>query len=177
MTFLLTDLVDSTRLWDTDPTAMEASIAAHDRLVATAVAQHDGALLKSRGEGDSTLSVFQRATDAVSCAVALRSAMAEFEWPGERLRARMAVHTGEAVERDDDYFGPAVNRAARIRAHATADQILVSSVAAGILADRLRHQIELVDLGLVQLRGIAGDEHLFEASPMGGVPAAMPRRA
>jgi predicted ATPase/class 3 adenylate cyclase len=172
VTFLLTDLVDSTRLWDTDPASMEVAIAAHDRLVASVVAEHGGALLKARGEGDSTLSVFQRATDAVNCAVAFRAAMARFAWPGERLRARMAVHTGEAVERDEDFYGPAVNRAARIRAHATAEQILVSAVAAGIVADRLRHQIDLVDLGRVQLRGITGDEHLFEVSPLHAAAAA-----
>jgi predicted ATPase/class 3 adenylate cyclase len=166
VTFFLTDLVDSTKLWDADPAVMEAALAAHDDLVATVVSTHGGALLKFRGEGDSTLSVFQRATDAVTCAVQLRSAIARFQWPGEPLRARMAVHTGEAVERDADFFGPAVNRAARIRAHATADQILVSAVAAGIVADRLRKQIQLVDLGPVQLRGITGDEHLFEVSPI-----------
>jgi predicted ATPase/DNA-binding SARP family transcriptional activator len=166
VTFLLTDLVESTRLWDIDPAAMEVATAALDELVATVVGDHGGALLKSRGEGDSTLSVFQRATDAVNCALELRAAMATREWPSEPLRARMALHTGEAIERDADFYGPTVNRAARIRAHAAAQQILVSSVAAGIIADRLRHQIELVDLGSVRLRGISGEEHLFEVSPM-----------
>ena len=74
-------------------------------------------LLKSKGEGDSTLSVFRRASDAVACAAELQAALAAASWPaGLELRVRIAVHTGEAHERDGDYFGPALNRAARLRA-------------------------------------------------------------
>ena len=80
-----------------------------------AVEGEGGTVLKSRGEGDSTFSVFTRATDALRAAHRLQVAVRAEVWPASAvIRTRAAVHTGEAVERDGDYFGPAVNRVARL---------------------------------------------------------------
>ena len=117
VTFLLTDIEGSSALWEADPDAMAAALELHDELIAAAARGHGGRLLKTKGEGDSTLTVFRRASDAVAGAVELREALAGASWPGElELRVRIALHTGEAHERDGDYFGPALNRAARLRA-------------------------------------------------------------
>ncbi len=118
----------------------------------------DGVLLKFRGEGDSTMSVFSRASDAVQAAfTAQRSLLAE-QWPAETpIRVRVAVHTGEAIERDGDYFGPAVNRSARLRSLVRAGQVLLSQSTAALVADHLDEGLELVGLGEQPLRGMSHD--------------------
>src|SRR5438552_2643411 len=116
VTFLLTDVVGSTKLWEDDASAMAQAVARHDALVRSAVEAFGGVVLKQRGEGDSTFSVFMRATDAVAAARALRRSLASEAWPTRApITARMATHTGEAIEMEGDYFGPAVNRVARLR--------------------------------------------------------------
>jgi class 3 adenylate cyclase len=101
VTFLLTDIEGSTPLWETHTAAMTTALARHEALIAEAVASHGGELLKSRGEGDSTLSVFVRATDAVAAALAIQQRLAAAAWPdGIKLPTRVALHSGEAELRD-----------------------------------------------------------------------------
>ena len=76
LTFLLTDIEGSTPLWERHQTVMGAALARHDALITEAVASNAGRLVKARGEGDSTLSVFVRASDAVAAAVTLQRALA-----------------------------------------------------------------------------------------------------
>ncbi len=128
VTFVLTDVVSSTRLWQDAPEEMDAAIRRHVEVIATAVVARGGTVLKSRGEGDSTFCVFGRATDAVVAAHDAQVALRRERWPGGvPLSVRLAVHTGEAVERDGDYLGPVVNRAARLRS--IAGEARCSSVA------------------------------------------------
>ncbi|MGH7899566.1 MAG: BTAD domain-containing putative transcriptional regulator [Candidatus Binatia bacterium] len=163
VSFLLTDIEGSTELWDSHPVAMADVLERHDKLAAGLIAAHGGHLIKSKGEGDATLSVFLRATDAVAAAVELARAFETESWrDGIELRVRMAVHTGEAHERDGDYYGPAVNRAARVRSLAQGGQILLSQVAAELVRDGLPAGAALADLGEQSLRGLARAEHVFE---------------
>jgi class 3 adenylate cyclase len=104
VTFLLADIEGSAALWDTRPDAMSEAVSQHERLVTALIAEHGGQTIKARGEGDATLSVFRRATDAVHAAVALELAICEESWPeGLQLPTRIALHTGEAQLRDCDY--------------------------------------------------------------------------
>ena len=178
VTFLLTDIEGSTTLWERDPDAMAGALARHDAMVADAVFRGGGVLIKSKGEGDATLSVFARASEAAGAAVELCTALAAEHWPGAlALRVRMALHTGEAYERDGDYYGPAVNRAARLRGLAAGGQILVSQAAAELLADHLPAGSALRALGVRQLRGLTRDEHVFALEVGEGADAAQPRPA
>jgi DNA-binding SARP family transcriptional activator len=163
VTFLLTDIEASTQLWERKPEAMARALARHDELIAHVVQTHAGSLLKSKGEGDSTLSVFRRASDAVACAAGLQSALAAEAWPaGLDLRLRAALHTGEAHERDGDYFGPALNRAARLRSLAAGGATVVSHATAEVVRDRLPADLEVVDVGDHSLRGMSRPERVFE---------------
>jgi len=93
----MTDIEGSTRLWDEAPEAMREALARHDAIAVWVVGEHAGFLIKPRGEGDSTFSVFGRPTDAVAAACALQTAVMAEPWPeGARLQVRVAVHTGEA---------------------------------------------------------------------------------
>jgi DNA-binding SARP family transcriptional activator/class 3 adenylate cyclase/tetratricopeptide (TPR) repeat protein len=184
VTFLLTDVVGSTRLWDTAPEAMSLALDRHDRLVEEAVTARGGVLVKARGEGDSTFSVFRRASDAVGVAIDLRRALAAEPWPtGAPLVVRIAVHTGEAVERRGDYYGGTVNRVARLRASAEPGQIVVSDTTAGLVADHRGDGWRLAPLGRRVLEGLSRPEDVHEvvvagaAAPGGGAAPAGPRAA
>src|SRR5579884_4134860 len=85
ITFLFTDIEGSTRLWEQHPEAMEAALARHDALAAAVIQQHEGHLVKHRGEGDSLFAVFTRAADAVAAAVALQQALRAEPWPAEAV--------------------------------------------------------------------------------------------
>jgi predicted ATPase/DNA-binding SARP family transcriptional activator/class 3 adenylate cyclase len=163
VTFLLTDIEASSGLWERDADSMAAALELHDELIRGSVDAHGGWLLKAKGEGDATLSVFRRASDAVVCAVELQSVLRDAAWPGGLdLRVRIALHTGEAHERGGDYFGPALNRAARLRSLACGGAILISHATVEIVQERLPRQVELVDLGPHRLRGLARPENVFE---------------
>src|SRR5437763_982060 len=138
VTFLLTDIEGSTRLWENDREAMQAALARHDALAAAAIEQHAGVLVKSRGEGDSLFAVFARAGEALAAALALQQALLAEPWPvAAPLRVRVALHTGEADLRGGDYYGPAVNRCARLRAAAHGGQILLSLATEELIRERL----------------------------------------
>jgi DNA-binding SARP family transcriptional activator/tetratricopeptide (TPR) repeat protein len=180
LTFVLTDLVDSTAAWDTQPAAMADAVERHEQLVADAIKGAGGVFLKSRGEGDSTMSVFERASDAVVAARAIVESVAAEPWPVDPpLTVRVAVHTGEALLRNGDYFGGALNRAARLRSLAEGNEVICSRVTAELVAEALPAGTRLVDRGSTELRGLRRPEVLFalvdsehESRENGGRPAA-----
>jgi predicted ATPase/class 3 adenylate cyclase len=161
-TFLLTDIVDSVALWERDPAAMSQAVAWHDSVVRDTVEAGGGHLVRSRGEGDSTFSVFEHPVDALATAVDIQDAVAGNVWPSVALRVRVGVHTGHAEPRDGDWYGPVVNRAARLRALAGGGQTLVSGVTAGLAADRIPKAVRLLYLGRRLLRGIERPEEVWE---------------
>ncbi|SEB27060.1 Predicted ATPase [Mycobacterium sp. 283mftsu] len=163
VTFLLTDIEGSTAAWETDADAMAVALARHDELVGQIVTSHGGRLIKTRGEGDATFSVFDRPSAAAAAAIELQQAMAAEGWAlVDPMRIRVALHTGEAELRDGDYFGRAVNRAARLRSIAEGGQILCSGATAELVIDSLSDDVALADLGMRQLKNLARPEHVFE---------------
>ena len=180
LTFLLTDIEGSTPLWERHGTAMGAALAPHQALIGRLVATHEGRLIKTQGEGDSTLSVFVRASDAVAAALALQQALDRRRWPaGISLPTRAALHTGEAELRDQDYFGQALNRAARLRALGRGGQILLSRATAELVADQLPDGAELVDVGSHLLKGLSRPENIFAVvhPDLAAPPPALTERA
>lgn len=163
VTFVMTDVVDSTALWERSPDCMSTSLLRHDELVLDAVESHGGVLLKHRGEGDSTFSVFAKASAAVAAAMAAQRALAGEAWDSRTpISVRMGVHTGEAIERGHDYYGQTVNRAARVRAVATGGQVLLSETTARLTGADLPDGTELVFLRREVLRGIEQPEPIHE---------------
>lgn len=161
VSFLLTDVVGSTRLWQKLPEHTDEAITRHEQIIAASVESRGGALLKSRGEGDSTFSVFGRARDAVAAALDAQRALRNEDWPaGAQLVVRMAIHTGEAVERDGDYFGPVVNRAARLRSIGRGGDVVLSGTTASLVAETLPDGASLRDTGEVALRDLDRPEQV-----------------
>ena len=163
VTFLLTDIEGSTAAWEADADAMAVALARHDELVEQVVTSRGGRLIKTRGEGDATFSVFDRPSAAAAAAIELQEAIRHEPWAlSEPMRIRVALHTGEVELRDGDYFGRAVNRAARLRSLAAGGQILCSGATAELVIDSLSDDVILADLGMRQLRNLARPEHVFE---------------
>jgi predicted ATPase/class 3 adenylate cyclase len=158
VTFLFTDVEGSTRLWDEYPDVMRVALARHDELLRKAVESFDGFVFSTGGDG--LAAAFHRAADGVGAAVAAQRALTAEPWPEQvALRVRMGVHTGEAEERDGDYFGPPVNRAARIMAAGCGGQVLVSSASTEVAGSV--PSVEMVDLGMLRLRGQAEAVQVF----------------
>ena len=163
VTFLLTDIEGSTAAWEADSAAMAVALARHDELVEQVVTSRGGRLIKTRGEGDATFSVFERPSGAAAAALELQDAIFGEPWALRNpMRVRVALHTGEAELRDGDYFGRAVNRAARLRSLAAGGQILCSGATAELVIDSLADDVILADLGMRHLKNLARPEHVFE---------------
>lgn len=168
ITFLLTDVVGSTRLWESVPHLMPDALARHELMIRTAVERNGGVLLKSKGEGDSTFNVFGHAGDGVRAALDAQRALRDEPWAREcTITVRMALHTGEAVERDGDYFGRTVNRVARLRAIAKGGEVLVTLATVRLVGPDVPTGARLVELGLEQLRDLDHPEivHLLTDQP------------
>jgi DNA-binding SARP family transcriptional activator len=162
VTFLLTDVEGSTLLWDRSGEAMADALGRHDTILADTVRRHGGRLLKTKGEGDATFSVFRRATDAVVAAVQAQRALSAEAWPeGAALHVRMALVTGEAVEREGDYFGPTVNRAARVRSLAGGGEVLLAHATVEVVRDHVPEDVELVDVGSRHLKDLVRPERVW----------------
>src|SRR5262245_5924578 len=178
VTFLLTDVEGSTRLWEEEPAAMQTALARHDALLAGVIRQHGGFVIKSRGEGDSLFAVFSRATDAVAAASELQQALARESWPTTvPLRVRVALNTDEAQLREGDYYGPAVNRSARLRAAAHGGQVLLFQAVAELVRAGLPQGATLRDLGLHRLRDLQHAERVHQLVVPGLPPDFPPLRS
>jgi class 3 adenylate cyclase len=161
LTFLLTDLVASTRAWESSPAGMRDAMARHDRIVAFCLESHHGS--DGGRAGDSVLAVFRRAGDAAACALALQREFAREPWPpGAELKARIALHTGEAELREGRYHGQALNRCARLLATCHGGQVLLTQATEQLLVDEQPAGTRLRDLGMHHLKDLTRPEHVFQ---------------
>jgi predicted ATPase/class 3 adenylate cyclase/DNA-binding CsgD family transcriptional regulator len=157
VTLLLADVQGSTRLWDSQPEEMTAAIAYLDQTLASLVSVHHGVRPVEQGEGDSFVIAFSRASDAVTCALALQRA------PLAPLRLRIGVHTGEVQLRDENnYVGPVINRTARLRELAHGGQTVLSGTTSDLVADALPDDAWLADLGSHPLRDLPRPERVVQ---------------
>jgi predicted ATPase/class 3 adenylate cyclase len=168
LTFLLTDVEASTRRWEQEPDAMRLALVRHDALFDAVVARHGGVVVKPRGEGDSRFVVFRSASAAVVAAAECQSCFFSESWPTSGpLRVRMALHTGESDLRDGDYYGSAVNRAARLRSLAHGGQVLISLSTVQLVRESLPAGVALRDLGQHRLKDLTEPEQVFQVAVTG----------
>ena len=164
VTFLLTDIEGSTRLWETVPEAMEVALERHNRLITEVIGGHSGVVVTSRGEGDSFFAVFSSAVAAVEAAGACQLRLGSEAWPaGAALRVRMGLHTGEAHVLDGDYVDHApINRCARVKAAAHGGQVLATKTTRDLVEGRLGGGFRLKGLGEFRLRDLAEAELIYQ---------------
>src|SRR3954465_5971075 len=172
VTFLFTDIEGSTARWEHQPEAMGAALARHDALLRAAIHEHGGHVVKTMG--DAFHAAFSRAPDAVAAALDAQRRLQAEPW-GEigSLRVRMALHTGAAEERDGDYYGPSLNRAARLMSAGHGGQVLLSQTTYDLVRDTPPEGASLLDLGEHRLKDLIRPERVFQiVGP--GLSAAFP---
>ncbi|HET7032365.1 MAG TPA: adenylate/guanylate cyclase domain-containing protein, partial [Casimicrobiaceae bacterium] len=160
-TFLFSDIEGSTRLWEQDPERMNVALAGHDALARILVERNGGVLVKTTGDGMHA--AFDDPVDGLRAAIEFQQAIGNpAATGGIGLRVRCGLHAGVVERRDNDYFGQAVNRAARIMTAAHGGQVLVSQIIATLVNERLPDSVALRDLGAVRLRDLANRERVFQ---------------
>ena len=174
VTFLFTDVENSTALWELYPSLMPEVLARHDAVVRDAITGHRGRIFTIAGDGFGA--AFASAPEAVAAAVDAQRSLGLESWPGDiAVRVRMGLHSGTATQRDGNYFGGAVNRAARIAAIGRGGHILLSAATADLVAD---DGWTVVDLGRHRLKGLERPERIVRLDAPGlPVVALSPRRA
>ncbi|MCW5635405.1 MAG: tetratricopeptide repeat protein [Rubrivivax sp.] len=175
-TFLFTDIEGSTRLWEQEPERMREAVARHDVLSREAVLGEGGRVVKSTGDG--LHAVFAEPAQALRAALRLQVSLAgaagargpggESAAPGApgsgvlALKVRCGVHCGESEARDGDFYGPELNRAARVMSAAHGGQTLVTQAVAERAAGHLPAGATLQDLGSVRLRDLASPVRVYQ---------------
>ena len=161
VTLLFTDIEGSTRMWEHEPEATAKVVERHDRVLRGVIEGCGGYVFKT--VGDAFCAAFAASRDAVQAAAAAQVALCEQDWPeGLSLRVRMAINTGECEEREGDYFGPVVNRVARLQDTTFGGQILLTHTSADLVGNRLPPGLKLVDLGPRPLKDFDTPEHVFQ---------------
>ncbi len=176
VTFAFTDIEGSTARWERHPHEMERAVRRHDELLRSAFTSHGGHIFKT--VGDAFCAAFWRPADAVAAILDAQRALAAEDFSAVNdLRVRAAVHTGTADERDGDYFGPAVNRVARLLAIGHGGQVLLAGVTAELVQGALPSQAALRDLGEHRLRDLARPERVYQLLAPGLVADFQPLRS
>jgi predicted ATPase/class 3 adenylate cyclase len=157
ITFLFTDIEGSTALWERFPEAMRIALRRHDALLREIFEANDGHVFKSMG--DAFCVAFKDPAFGVRASLEAQTALIKEAWPETgALRVRMALHTGPAEFRDADYFGPTLNRAARLLAIGHGGQVLVSGTTYDMLGTA--DDLTFVDLGSHRLKDLTAPERV-----------------
>lgn len=162
MTFLFSDIEGSTVRWDAHPEAMQDAVRRHDALMRAAIESNSGYVFKTIG--DAFCAAFPTAKDGVAAALIAQQTLDDADFTAvDGVRVRMALHTGTADERDNDYFGGTVNRVARLLAIGHGGQVLISgATGAECGEDWMPTDAGLIDLGVHRLRDLSEPEHVFQ---------------
>jgi serine/threonine protein kinase/DNA-binding SARP family transcriptional activator/WD40 repeat protein len=171
LAFLLTDIEDSTVLWELQTEDMRVAVKRHDRIVRAALENAGGRIVKRVGDGIDT--VFADVGAAVAAAEEIQRELTAVDLlEAGPLLVRMAIDVGEVESRDGDYFGPVLNRAGRILASGHGGQVLLSADAhAALAAGEAGWQAKA--LGEYRFKGIGSPVHVFQLV-LDGLPSEFP---
>jgi len=161
VTYLFSDIEGSTRLWESEPERMRPALARHDAIASAAVLRNRGTIVKMTGDG--VHAAFDSPLDALISVLELQQELAASDGSGGiGLKVRCGLHSGADERRRGDFFGPAVNRAARIMSAAHGGQILLSQAVAEGVCESLPAGVTLRDLGAVRLRDLSTPERVYQ---------------
>jgi len=161
LTFLFTDIEASSRLWEKYPDAMRVAVARHDAILREAIETQRGQVVKTTGDGFHA--VFAIAQDAVAASLHAQRDLQKENWDDRTpLRVRMGMHTGTSEEREGDFYGPVLNRAARLMAVGCGGQVLLSKTTYELARDHTPREIAFRDLGEHRLRDLSRPEHIYQ---------------
>lgn len=172
VTLLFTDVAGSTRGWEAYGNAYGSAIARHFTIIQSVIEDLGGQVFKT--VGDQVCSVFVDSEPALRAAVRIQRNLLREHWPEPMspIEVRIALHRGHPVLRERDYFGPPVNRVARLLSAAHPRQVLVSSAVQESLQS-CPDGFRLKPLGLHRLKDLANAEALFQVTAR-GLPSDFP---
>ncbi len=160
VTFVFTDIENSTQLWERDPQRMQAAFDRQEAIIRQAAAEQQGYVYKM--VGDSFQIAFETASGALQAALEAQQKLQLEPWGDMPLKVRMALHTGVTEEREDDYVGPILNRVARLLGVGYGGQVLLTQVTSELVRDGLPPGVSLRDLGEHRLKDLVRPEHIFQ---------------
>ena len=151
--FLASDIEGSTRLWEEQPAEMSLALIRHDALLRQTIRDAGGSVFKTVGDG--FFASFPTVLGGMEAVLAAQLALAREAWPtGRTIRVRMALHVGFAEVRDGDFYGPTINRLARLLAIGHGGQILLSEEASGLAQEGLPGGSVLREMGRHRLKDL-----------------------
>jgi predicted ATPase/class 3 adenylate cyclase len=172
VTFVFTDVESSSQRWETNREAMKTAVEHHDLLVRAAIEQQRGYVFKT--VGDAFCAAFHSPLEAISAAIDAQRALAKEDFSAvDGLRVRIGIHTGYADERDGDYFGPPVNRVARLMSIGHGGQVLLSAATRELVQQDLPASTSLIDLGSHRFKDLTHAERVWQLT-VPGLPSAFP---
>ena len=161
VTFLFTDIEGSTERWERHRDAMKGAVRRHGEILQASIEGQDGHVFKT--VGDAFCAAFHNVADAIAASLNAQRQLEAEDWSAvDGLKVRMAIHTGHTDERDGDYFGPAVNRVARLLAIGHGGQVLVSGASADLSQGELPPRAALRDLGEHRLKDLTHPEQVYQ---------------
>ena len=161
VTFLFTDLVGSSQLWEAFPEAMRATLARHDVLLRQAIGSHRGKIVKKTGDGIHA--AFASPANAIYAAIEGQKRVQSEEWTETGpLLVRMGLHIGDSQFREGDYYGSTLNRAARIMSIGHGGQILISAEVHHLLKNNSALPFQMLDQGEHRLKGFRRAEKIYQ---------------
>jgi class 3 adenylate cyclase/tetratricopeptide (TPR) repeat protein len=166
ITFAFTDIEGSTARWERDRVGMQDAVRRHDGILHAAIGGHGGHVFKTIG--DAFCSGFATPQSAISAMLAAQRALSDEDFSAVGgLRVRMAIHTGDAEHRAGDYFGPALNKVARVLAIGHGDQVLITAETAALVESALPANATLIDLGAYHLKDFLQPQRLYQLAAPG----------
>lgn len=159
-TFFASDIEGSTRLWESQPLVMSEALVRHDAILRAAIESSGGAVFKTVGDG--FFANFDRPQQALAAVIVAQRRLQEQRWPTERpIKVRMALHAGPVERRDADFFGPTLNRLARLLSIGHGGQVLLSEMTVAMLAGRIPEECDLRDMGRHRLKDLERPEAVW----------------
>eukprot|EP00817_Percolomonadidae_sp_ATCC50343_P006561 CAMPEP_0117424880 /NCGR_PEP_ID=MMETSP0758-20121206/5234_1 /TAXON_ID=63605 /ORGANISM="Percolomonas cosmopolitus, Strain AE-1 (ATCC 50343)" /LENGTH=1190 /DNA_ID=CAMNT_0005208971 /DNA_START=203 /DNA_END=3776 /DNA_ORIENTATION=+ len=194
VTLMFTDVQSSTALWEHSVDMMAESIRLHNQCIRAILKETGGYEVKT--EGDAFMCAFESPKRAILCAMKIQKRLLKVKWPkqllkvpeGEEirdpktnallyrgLRVRMGLHCGHPIREFDevtkrwDYFGPMVNRSARVEGQAQGGQVIISNNIWDSCGDQffdkeivphLKEKLRMTYVGVVTLKGLDEPETL-----------------
>lgn len=176
VTLVFTDIEGSTSLWEKHRERFKPVLEEHNRIMRRAAEACRGYEVKT--EGDAFFVAFSRGADALAFALQAQSALSQVRAGADPVKVRIGIHTGEPLVEIDrhgraDYFGPAVNKAARVASAGHGGQTLLTQAAWQAAAWR-DEGLAVTALGEVRLRGIEEPERLYQVLAPGAAAAQFP---
>jgi predicted ATPase/class 3 adenylate cyclase len=166
VTFLFTDLEGSSRLWEEHPEHMKDALDRHYTILRREIESNRGMVMNTMGDG--LFAAFAAPGDAVAAAVGAQRGLTADRWDTTGpLRVRMGLHTGQVQQSEGEYYGPVLNRSARLMASAHGGEIVCSAVTAEMIAEILPPETKLFDLGEHLLRNLSTPERIFQVRAAG----------